>query len=375
MGLAGSKWVFDWVVGNTTPDQGAIHTEILESRMSEFDCWSWENASKGSDRKLIRGDRSVSGTFVPEAKERWVTAARVQSETPWVLVRHKLMKAKLHREKVLCIKQQSVEEDHAYSRTLARAFESGGGPAVLNIRGLQQLVVDARSVQAARQDLGSDPGRLVCRSVKCTGQEVCELEARPGGMAGVRVHGAMDQGAGLYLCSGSGSGSTLGAWNAPASFWRWVPPCGHVIRPSSPNPRTVSTVVESLLIILCLYCIYKCIRRPHNIWRCHTGILPCGRTVLVRCFVYFDTFFWSKLLRTLLCRAGAHFWFWLVWSRWPSSEWHVDGLVFIFCCCCRCLSVFYLLFVSVRRRLTTWNFYFRSQFSVQGEVWLSLVRV
>ena len=34
--------------------------------------------------------------------------------------------------------------------------------------------------------------------------------------------------------------------------------------PSFPNPRTVSTVVESLLIILCLYCIYKCIRRPHN---------------------------------------------------------------------------------------------------------------
>ena len=27
----------------------------------------------------------------------------------------------------------------------------------------------------------------------------------------------------------------------------------------------MSTVVESLLIILCLYCIYKCIRRPHNI--------------------------------------------------------------------------------------------------------------
>ena len=26
----------------------------------------------------------------------------------------------------------------------------------------------------------------------------------------------------------------------------------------------MSTVVESLLIILCLYCIYKCIRRPHN---------------------------------------------------------------------------------------------------------------
>ena len=65
----------------------------------------------------------------------------------------------------------------------------------------------------------------------------------------------------------------LGAWNVPASFWRWVPPCGHVIRPSSPNPRTVSTVVESLLIILCLYCIYKCIRRPHNSrMKHHVGI-------------------------------------------------------------------------------------------------------
>ena len=73
----------------------------------------------------------------------------------------------------------SVEEDHAYSRTLARAFESGGRHAVSNIRGLQQLAADARSVQAARQALGSYPGRLVCRSVKCTGQEVCELEADP----------------------------------------------------------------------------------------------------------------------------------------------------------------------------------------------------
>ena len=69
--------------------------------------------------------------------------------------------------------------------------------------------------------------------------------------------------------------------------------------PSFPNPRTVSTVVESLLIILCLYCIYKCIRRPHNIWRCRTGFLPCARTVLVRCFVYFDNF--SEVNFCVLC--------------------------------------------------------------------------
>ena len=91
----------------------------------------------------------------------------------------------------------SVEEDHAYSRTLARAMESGCGHAVSNIRGLHQLAADARSVQAARQALGSHPGRLFCRSAKCIGQEVCELEARPGVMTGGCVHGAMDQGAGL----------------------------------------------------------------------------------------------------------------------------------------------------------------------------------
>ena len=85
MGLAGSEWVFDRVGGNTPLDQGAIHTKILESRMSEFDCRSGENASKGSNRQVISGDRPVCGTFVPEAKERWVTAARVQSETPQCL--------------------------------------------------------------------------------------------------------------------------------------------------------------------------------------------------------------------------------------------------------------------------------------------------
>ena len=69
--------------------------------------------------------------------------------------------------------------------------------------------------------------------------------------------------------------------------------------PSFPNPRTLSTVVESLLIILCLYCIYKCIRWPHNIWRCRTGFLPCARTVLVRCFVYFDNF--SEVNFCVLC--------------------------------------------------------------------------
>ena len=61
----------------------------------------------------------------------------------------------------------------------------------------------------------------------------------------------------------------------------------------------MSTVVESLLIILCLYCIYKCIRRPHNIWRCRTVFLPCARTVLVRCFVYFDNF--SEVNFCVLC--------------------------------------------------------------------------
>ena len=85
MGLASSEWVFDRVGRNTTPDQGAIHAEICESRMSEFDCRSGENASKGSDRDVITGDRPVCGTFVPEAKERWVTAACVQSENPQCL--------------------------------------------------------------------------------------------------------------------------------------------------------------------------------------------------------------------------------------------------------------------------------------------------
>ena len=58
----------------------------------------------------------------------------------------------------------------------------------------------ARASEAPRQALESDPGRLVCRSAKCTGQEVCELEARPGGMAGgCLIHGAMDQGYGFML--------------------------------------------------------------------------------------------------------------------------------------------------------------------------------
>ena len=91
-------------------------------------------------------------------------------------------------------------------------------------------------------------------------------------------------------CNGSGSGSTLGAWNAPAWFCRWVPQCGHLIRSSSPNLWTVSIVVAFPVMILCIYCVSNCIRRPHNIWRCHTGILPSGCTVLVHCFVYFCTF-------------------------------------------------------------------------------------
>ena len=60
---------------------------------------------------------------------------------------------------------------------------------------------------------------------------------------------------------------------------------------SFPNPRTVSTVVESLLIILCLYCIYKCIRRPHN-----TGTKPMAplsvqmRALFVNWCIYHSPF-------------------------------------------------------------------------------------
>ena len=141
-------------------------------------------------------------------------------------------------------------------------------------------------------------------------------------------------------CSGSGSGSTLGVWNAPASFWRWVPLCGHMIWHSSPNFRTMSIVVQFPVIVLCLYPVSNRIRWPHNIWRCHASILLCGCTILVRCFVYFCTI-WCKPLRTLLRREGVHFWFWHVWIRLPSGEWHVDDLIVIFvvyrciiCCLC-----------------------------------------
>ena len=93
----------------------------------------------------------------------------------------------------------SVEEDHAYSRTLARAFESGGGHAVSNIRGLQQLAADARGVQTVGQKVGTLSDRLVCRPAECTSQKVCELETGPRGMAGGRVHNAMAGGTGLRI--------------------------------------------------------------------------------------------------------------------------------------------------------------------------------
>ena len=142
-------------------------------------------------------------------------------------------------------------------------------------------------------------------------------------------------------CSGSGSGSTLGVWNAPASFWRWVPLCGHMIRHSSPNLPTVSIVVQFPVIVLCLYPVSNRIRWPHNIWRCHASILLCGRTILVRCFVYFCTI-WCKPLRTLLRREGVHFWFWHVWILLPSGEWHVEDLIVIFVVyrCIICLFVY-----------------------------------
>ena len=80
----------------------------------------------------------------------------------------------------------------------------------------------------------------------------------------------------------------------------------HVERYYSKWMANWCTVVESLLIILCLYCIYKCIRRPHNIWRCRTGFLPCARTVLVRCFVYFDIFFSEVNFCVLCCSVREH---------------------------------------------------------------------
>ena len=49
----------------------------------------------------------------------------------------------------------SIEEDHAYSRTLARALESGGGQAVSNIQGLQEMAADAWCVQTARKSVGT----------------------------------------------------------------------------------------------------------------------------------------------------------------------------------------------------------------------------
>ena len=66
--------------------------------------------------------------------------------------------------------------------------------------------------------------------------------------------------------------------------------------PSFPNPRTVSTVVESLLIILCLYCIYKCIRRPHNI----TG-LDMILYNLPRSMCWYSTWY----LKPLRCYIGG----------------------------------------------------------------------
>ena len=69
------------------------------------------------------------------------------------------------------------------------------------------------------------------------------------------------------------------------------------------------------LIILCLYPVSNCIRQPRNIWRCHTGILPCGRAILVRCFVYFFTFSYVNVCVVCCVMMGAYFWFWDIWQN------------------------------------------------------------
>ena len=84
--VTSDKWVLQAVNGCLIEWLETPHQirEPFTPRFSKAECQSLTVAGEKmlqKDRKFIRGDSPVCGTFVPEAKERWVTAARVRSET------------------------------------------------------------------------------------------------------------------------------------------------------------------------------------------------------------------------------------------------------------------------------------------------------